>query len=77
MADESRSTSGYASAELVTHAIDLSDAVELARALGRLPGRLDVYAIEGASFTAGDALSPDVERAVDELATALGSRGPG
>ena len=27
--------------------------IELARALGRLPGRLDVYAIEGASFAAG------------------------
>jgi len=56
-----------------THAFGVSDAVELARALGRLPGRLDVYAIEGASFTAGDRLSPDVERAVDELATALTS----
>jgi hydrogenase maturation protease len=56
-----------------THAFGVSDAVELARALGRLPRRLDVYAIEGASFTAGDRLSPDVERAVDELATTLGS----
>jgi hypothetical protein len=43
------------------------------RALGRLPRRLDVYAIEGASFTAGDRLSPAVARAVDELATTLGS----
>ena len=56
-----------------THAFGVSDAVELARALGRLPDRLDVYAIEGASFAAGDGLSPDVERAVDELATTLGS----
>jgi hydrogenase maturation protease len=56
-----------------THAFGVADAVELARALGRLPDRLDVYAIEGASFTAGDRLSPAVERAVDELATALGS----
>ncbi|HEX5901223.1 MAG TPA: hydrogenase maturation protease [Solirubrobacteraceae bacterium] len=56
-----------------THAFGVSDAVELARALGRLPGQLDVYAIEGASFAAGDGLSPDVERAVDELATTLGS----
>jgi hydrogenase maturation protease len=56
-----------------THAFGVSDAVELARALGRLPGRLDVYAIEGATFTADDHLSPAVERAVAELATALGS----
>jgi len=54
-----------------THAFGVADAVELARALGRLPGRLDVYAIEGASFTAGGSLSPEVERAVDDLATAL------
>jgi hydrogenase maturation protease len=56
-----------------THAFGVPDAVELARALGRLPGRLDVYAIEGASFTAGDRLSPAVERAVDELAATLNS----
>jgi hydrogenase maturation protease len=56
-----------------THAFGVADAVELARALGRLPQRLDVYAIEGASFAAGERLSPAVERAVAELATALGS----
>jgi hydrogenase maturation protease len=56
-----------------THAFGVSDAVELARALGRLSARLDVYAIEGESFTAGDGLSPAVERAVAELATGLGS----
>jgi hydrogenase maturation protease len=54
-----------------THAFGVSDAVELARALGRLPDRLEVYAIEGASFTAGERLSPAVERAVAELASEL------
>jgi hydrogenase maturation protease len=54
-----------------THAFGVSDAVELARALGRLPDRLDVYAIEGASFTAGESLSPAVERAVAKLASEL------
>jgi hydrogenase maturation protease len=54
-----------------THAFGVSDAVELARALGRLPDRLEVYAIEGASFTAGERLSPVVERAVAELASEL------
>ena len=52
-------------------ATQVSDAVELARSLDRLPGRLDVYAIEGASFVAGDSLSPSVERAVAELADQL------
>jgi hydrogenase maturation protease len=56
-----------------THAFGVADAVELARALDRLPARLDVYAIEGASFTAGERLSPAVERAVDELAASLAS----
>jgi hydrogenase maturation protease len=54
-----------------THAFGVSDAVELARSLDRLPGRLEVYAIEGASFVAGDRLSPSVERAVAELAGEL------
>jgi hydrogenase maturation protease len=56
-----------------THAFGVSDAVELARSLGRLPGRLEVYAIEGASFVAGDRLSPSVERAVAEVAGELGA----
>ena len=54
-----------------THAFGVSDAVELARSLDRLLGRLDVYAIEGASFVAGDSLSPSVERAVAALADEL------
>jgi hydrogenase maturation protease len=54
-----------------THAFGVPDAIELSRALGRLPERLDVYAIEGASFVAGDRLSPAVERAVAELVDEL------
>jgi hydrogenase maturation protease len=54
-----------------THAFGVPDAIELSRALGRLPARLDVYAIEGVSFTAGDRLSPAVERAVARLVEEL------
>jgi hydrogenase maturation protease len=50
-----------------THAIGLAEAVELARALGRLPPRLVIYGIEGKSFEAGEGLSPEVEAAVGEL----------
>jgi hydrogenase maturation protease len=58
-----------------THALGLGDAVELARALGRLPSRLIVYAIEGARFGAGDTLTPTVAAAVDTAAeAALGER---
>jgi hydrogenase maturation protease len=56
-----------------THAFGVPDAIELARVLDRLPARLEVYAIEGASFAAGDRLSPAVDQAVEQLAAALGA----
>lgn len=43
-----------------THAMGAADAVELARTLERLPGRLVVYGIEGARFHPGEPLSPEV-----------------
>ncbi len=56
-----------------THAFGVPDAIELSRALGRLPARLDVYAIEGAGFTAGDRLSPAVDQAVAAVVEELRS----
>jgi hydrogenase maturation protease len=50
-----------------THAIGLADAIELARALGQLPERCIVYAIEAATFAPGQPLSPDVAAAVDDV----------
>ena len=50
-----------------THAFGLAEAVELARALGRLPQRLIVYGVEGKSFEAGVGLSPEVEAAAQEV----------
>ncbi len=46
-----------------THGFGLADAVELARVLGQLPRRCIVYAIEGASFAIGDAMTPAVAAA--------------
>ena len=54
-----------------THAIGLAETIELARALGRLPARIVVYGIEGASFGAGAPLTPEVEAAVDRLVTTI------
>ena len=54
-----------------THAFGVADAVGLAAALGRLPARLEIYAIEGADFSLGAPLSPAVARTVDALATRL------
>jgi hydrogenase maturation protease len=58
-----------------THALGLGEAIELARALERLPRLVLVYGVEGARFDAGAELSAEVrvavERVVDELAAAL------
>jgi hydrogenase maturation protease len=54
-----------------THHFGLPEAIELARAVGRLPGRLVIYGIEGASFATGDTLSPQVEAAAARAAEAL------
>jgi hydrogenase maturation protease len=49
-----------------THALGVAEAIELARALHRLPPRTIVYGIEGSSFSTGAPLHPTVERAIDE-----------
>ena len=54
-----------------THAFGLAEAVELARALDRLPTSLLVYGIEGQSFSAGRGLTTEVERAVGSLVRRL------
>jgi hydrogenase maturation protease len=54
-----------------SHAFGLAEAVELGRALGRLPGALRVYAIKGASFEAGTEVSAAVDSAVDRVVAEL------
>jgi hydrogenase maturation protease len=54
-----------------THRLGLHDALELARALGRLPPRLVVFGIEGSRYEAGQPLSPAVASATERLADAL------
>ena len=54
-----------------THHLGLAEAVELARALGRLPTRVVFYGIEGGSFGAGEGLSLEVEQAAVEVADAI------
>jgi hydrogenase maturation protease len=51
-----------------THHFGLAETVELARTLGRLPRRVVVYGIEGASFAAGDGLTPEVDAAAERVA---------
>jgi hydrogenase maturation protease len=54
-----------------THGLGLAGAIELARALGQLPPRCVVYAIEGSSFEAGAPLSPAVMAASADAADRL------
>jgi hydrogenase maturation protease len=54
-----------------THAVGLADAIELARALGRLPRQVVVYGIEGERFAAGTGLTPAVAAAVDAVVEEL------
>ena len=54
-----------------THAFGVGEAIELARALGRLPESIVVYGVEGATFAAGLGLTPRVETAVDDVVEAL------
>jgi hydrogenase maturation protease len=54
-----------------THALGVAEAVELARALGRLPDTLIVYGIEGAEFGLGEGLSPEVTAAIGRAVAAI------
>jgi len=54
-----------------THAFGVAAAIELGRALDKLPRRLLVYGIEGKDFEAGTGLTPDVERAVAKATTQI------
>jgi hydrogenase maturation protease len=51
-----------------THAFSLAEAVELARALDRLPPTLTVYGIEGQDFSHGPSLSKAVALAANSVA---------
>ena len=54
-----------------THAFGVGEAIELARALGRLPRRVLVYGVEGREFAAGEGLSPAVAAVVEPLVAEL------
>lgn len=50
-----------------SHGLGVAEAIELARALGRLPQRLRVYGIEGVRFGFGSRLSPELCLAVEQV----------
>jgi hydrogenase maturation protease len=50
-----------------THAMGVIEAVQLGKALGRMPSRLRIFGIEGEDFSFGEGLTPAVESAVAGL----------
>lgn len=54
-----------------THAFGLAAAVELARALGRLPARLVIVGVAAGQFRLGEPLSPAVRAAVGPASQAV------
>jgi len=50
-----------------SHGLGLAEAVELGKALGRLPGRLVILAVEAAILEQGAAMSPQVAAAAEEV----------
>jgi hydrogenase maturation protease len=59
-----------------SHGLGVAQAIGLARALDCLPARLRVYGIEAKRFELGSEVSPEVERAVEEVVRRIaGGRG--
>jgi len=54
-----------------SHGLGVAEAIALARALGSLPRRCVLFAIEGADFTAGASASPAVQAAAQEVAARI------
>ncbi|MFE2064366.1 hydrogenase maturation protease [Streptomyces sp. NPDC059467] len=60
---------GHARATASTHAFGLGDCLALAEALGRMPPRFVVHAVEAADVGLGERLSDAVRSALPELTT--------
>ena len=56
-----------------SHAFGIAEALDLARALGKAPGRVVVVGIEGRAFGMGDPVSPEVEAALGHAADLVGA----
>lgn len=65
--DASNSQIGVQMRSHSSHALGLSDALELARTMGVLPARVIVYGIEADDMEAGRMLSSSVAKALDEV----------
>jgi hydrogenase maturation protease len=64
VADDLPQAASFAS----SHALGLAETIMLARTLGSLPGIVVVYAVEGACFAGGAAMTPEVMAAAAKVA---------
>ncbi len=62
-------------ATMSTHSFDVSGAIELARAMNRLPASLTIVAVEAESFEFGAAPTPCVQDAIGVVVTGLSRLG--
>ena len=56
-----------------SHGIGVAEGIELARILGSLPARVEIWAIEGADFATGAGVTPAVSAAVTRLCAEIPS----
>ncbi|MBZ5651134.1 MAG: hydrogenase maturation protease [Acidobacteriia bacterium] len=57
-----------------THGLGVAEAIGLAQVLQCLPARLQVYGIEGRQFEPGVEISPEVQRAIEDVARRIIAR---
>lgn len=50
-----------------THLFSIPQAIELSLSLGKMPREMVIYGIEADSFESGRPISPEVEKAIDEI----------
>ena len=56
---------------LSTHSFGLAEIIEMAKVFDNMPRSLQVYGIEIADYSLGEGLSPEVQKAADELVEKL------
>jgi hydrogenase maturation protease len=71
---DARQPLASASTTASTHGFGVAGAIGLAQALECLPARLQVYGIEGRRFQLGVELSPEVQRAIEDVALRIVAR---
>jgi hydrogenase maturation protease len=57
-----------------THGLGVAEAIGLAQVLQCLPAQLQVYGIEGRRFEPGAEISPEVQRAIEDVARRIIAR---